>query len=116
MDGAALTQRGLTGCGVCKPHEGEVDDPGVVVTGESCGSYTGGNNRGPDWGDSVGASVVRRAVQRPTAWSSPARNGSEPSQDATELGFPGPALGKMQGGTPRLAGDAFGQGFLSSQK
>ncbi len=54
MDGVALIQRDLTGCGVCKPHEGEVDGLGAAAAGETGGSSTGGNNRGPGWGGSVG--------------------------------------------------------------
>ena len=35
--------------------------------------------------------------------------GSQPSEGATELGFPGPALGKMQSEAARLAGEPAGQ-------
>ena len=37
-------------------------------------------------------------------------NGSQPGQGATELGFPGPMLGKMQSEAARRAGDPSGQG------
>ena len=61
-----------------------------------------------------GPSVVRRAAQWPTAWSSPVRNSQEPGQGATELGFPRPASEKVQGEAPRLAGDASGEGEEAS--
>ena len=38
------------------------------------------------------------------------RQGSQPGQGLHELGFPGPALGKMQSETARLAGEPSGQG------
>ena len=37
-------------------------------------------------------------------------NGSQSGQGATELGFPGPAVGKMQGEAARRAGEPSGQG------
>ena len=37
-------------------------------------------------------------------------NGSQSGQGATELGFPGPALGKMQGEAACGAGEPSGQG------
>ncbi len=36
--------------------------------------------------------------------------GTQPSQGATELGFPGPVLGKVPGEAARRAGEASGQG------
>ena len=57
-----------------------------------------------------GYSVVRRAGHGPTAQSSRVRNSLQPGQGTTELGFPGPASGKMQGEAARRAGEPPGQG------
>ena len=45
--------------------------------------------------------VARRAGRASTAPSGGKGNGTQPGQGATELGFPGPALGKMQGEAAR---------------
>ena len=53
--------------------------------------------------------VARRAGRASTAPSGGKGNGTQPGQGATELGFPGPALGKMQGEAARRAGEPSGQ-------
>ena len=57
-----------------------------------------------------GSSVVRWVARSPTAPSGREWNGSQSGQGATELGFPGPALGKMQGEAAGRAGDSSGEG------
>ena len=54
--------------------------------------------------DEVGASWLGRTVGRraPSGWE---WNGSQSGQSATELGFPRPMLGKMQGEAACRAGD-----------
>ena len=53
---------------------------------------------------------MRWVARSPTAPSSREWNGSQSGQGATELGFPGPALGKMQGEAAGRAGDSSGEG------
>ena len=72
--------------------------------------YTGGNSRGPGWrefagifGCAVGSSVADGAVRPGVEWLAV-------GPGATELGFPGPALGKMQGEAAGRAGDSSGEG------
>ena len=67
--------------------------------------YAAGNSCGPGWpkfagtsGCPLGGSVAGWPSGR--EW-----NGSQPGQGATELGFPGPALGEMQCEAARRAGD-----------
>ncbi len=72
--------------------------------------YTGGNSRGPGWREFAGPSVVRWVARSPTAPSGREWNGSQSGQGATELGFPRPALGKMQGEAAGRAGDSSGEG------
>ena len=53
----------------------------------------------------AGGRVSGRQV--PSGWE---WNRSQPCQGATELGFPGPALGQMQSEASRRAGEASGEG------
>ena len=70
----------------------------------------GGTARGPGWREFAGTFGVRWVARSPTAPSSREWNGSQSGQGATELGFPGPALGKMQGEAAGRAGDSSGEG------
>ena len=54
--------------------------------------------------------VVWWTCQAPSVPSGRQWNGSQSGQGATELGFPRPALGKMQGEAARRAGDPSGEG------
>ena len=45
--------------------------------------------------------------REPSGWE---WNGTQPGQGVTEVGFPGPALGKMQSEAPGLAGEPSGEG------
>ena len=54
-------------------------------------------------------SALTPALQSGWEW-----NGAQPRQGATELVFPGPVLGQVQGEAARLAGDASGQGEEAS--
>ena len=61
---------------------------------------------GPGWREFAGrlGSLVDGSGASGRRWQ-----GSQPSEGATELGFPGPALGKMQSEAARLAGEPAGQ-------
>ena len=67
---------------------------------ETLGDRPGENLRG-SW-------IVWWMGQAPTAPSGRRWQGSQSSEGATELGFPGPALGKMQGEVARRVGEASG--------
>ena len=57
-----------------------------------------------------GSSVVRWVGRSPTVPSGREWNGSQPGQGAAELGFPRPAIRKMQGQPACRAGEPSGQG------
>ena len=85
---------------------------GVIrdAVGKECPSPTGlarvgGNSQVAGWRVSGG--------RAPSGWE---WQRSESSQGATELGFPGPALGKMQSEAARRAGEASGEGEEASSE
>ena len=62
--------------------------------------YAAGNSRGPGWHEFSGKLGQLQAGSSGGEW-----NGSQPGHGASELGFPRPMLGKMQGKAARRAGD-----------
>ena len=62
--------------------------------------YAAGNSRGPGWREFAGKLGQLQAGQSGGEW-----NGSQSGHGASELGFPRPMLGKMQGKAARRAGD-----------
>ena len=54
--------------------------------------------------------------QAPAVPSGRKRNGSQSGQGAAELGFPGPALGQMQGEAAGRAGELSGEGEEASSE
>ena len=83
------------------------DGPGGKMRTED----TEGTARGPGWREFAGTFGCAVGSSRsPTAPSGREWNGSQSGQGATELGFPGPALGKMQGEAAGRAGDSSGEG------
>ena len=79
--------------------------------GERTQQETLAERAGASW---RGRSVVRGVAQAPALLSDRKWNRSQPCQGAADLGFPGPALGKMQSESARRAGEASGQGEESS--
>ena len=76
------------------------------VTGETSGEIASGDAQGSAW---------RGATEPADSWAPSARSGwewqgTQSGQCAAELVFPVPALGKMQGEAPGLAGKPSGQG------
>ena len=111
MDSAILTPMDLAGCGEWQPHQGEVDGPGAAAQANLPGQHPCGNHRGS------GLVLLNEDVRLSGGRSGGPRLGQEgsgnvrtPGQGAVELGFPGPASGKMQGEAPCLAGVRSGQG------
>ena len=84
-------------CGDCDARDGE-----RIHRRELSRTRGGASLRGP--------SVVRWVARSRPAPSGREWNGSQSGQGATELGFPGPALGKMQGEAAGRAGDSSGEG------
>ena len=80
-----------------------------------------GGGQGVPFADGVGVSWRGRLVGRmgvssrraPSGWE---RQGAQSCQGATELVFPGPALGKMQSEAARRAGEPSGEGEEASSE
>ena len=81
--------------------------------GERTQQETLADRAGASW---RGRSVVRWMAQTPALPSGRKWNRSQPCQGAAELGFPGPALGKMQSEAARRACEPSRQGEESPQE
>ena len=80
--------------------KGGDDRLGTLVRERWRGEDAARGARGPDWREFAGTLGQWRTGAVGREW-----NGSQPGQGATELGFPRPMLGKMQGEAARRAGD-----------
>ena len=105
----------LTGGGrrcVCQWSEGDFDRPQPRRQARSSRRIATGDTAGPAWRKSARpAGMIWRTEQAQSGWQLQC---PQSRQGAAELILPGPALGKMQGETACLAGDASREGEEAS--